>query len=162
MLASGSIYKYWHGLRESAFAARPPLRGTRNTLNYLRDTYLENCKHSNGIHRHDERGEEEGLQQGGRELVGVDAGQPAGVECRADGDHVEDGSDDGHEEDGADVVEEEAVGHEVAGLEDDGRQQDEEEGVGLQHRHHLPARQLHEDAEDDAGGDQETGLRKGK
>ena len=144
------------------------MRITRNTLNNLVEfevtdpmikkvTYLEYCKHSNGIHCHDERGEEECLQQGGREVLSsVDAGQPAGVEGRADGDHVEDGSDDGHEEDGADVVEEEAVGHEVAGLEDDGRQQDEEEGVGLQHRHHLPTRQLHDYAEDDSGSDQET------
>ena len=58
------------------------------------------------------------------------------------------------------MVEEESVRHEVAGLEDDGRQQDEEEGIRLQDRHDLPARQLHNYAEDDAGRDQETGLKR--
>ena len=54
-----------------------------------------------------------------------------------DGHHVEDGADDRHEEDGAEVVEEEPVGHEVAGVQDDGRQHEQEERVRRQRRRHL-------------------------
>ena len=45
------------------------------------------------------------------------------------GEHVEDGADDGHEQDGAKLVKEEPVWHEVAGLPDDWRQEEEEEDV---------------------------------
>ena len=42
------------------------------------------------------------------------------------------GADDGVEDDGAELVEEGACGHEVAGVDDDRRQKDEEEGAAVE------------------------------
>ena len=59
------------------------------------------------------------------------------VKAHTDGHHVEDGAYDGHEEDSAEVVEEEPVRHEVACVQDDGRQHVQEERVRRQRRRNL-------------------------
>ena len=59
------------------------------------------------------------------------------IRLLTDGEHVEDGADDGHEEDRAKLVEEEPVGHEVAGLPNDRGQEEEKEDVGGEGDHVL-------------------------
>ena len=75
-----------------------------------------------------------------------------------DGDGVPDGADDGEEEDGAQVVEEEPVGHEVAGVQDDGRQHVEEERLGRQRRDAHRVGVVEQQADDDAHHDQQARL----
>ena len=72
------------------------------------------------------------------------------IRLLTDGEHVEDGADDGHEEDRAKLVEEEPVGHEVARLADDGRQQEEEEDVGGEGDGDLVRRRHEEEEQSDA------------
>lgn len=58
--------------------------------------------------------------------------------------NIKDSADDGHQQDRAHVVEEHAVGHEVARIQDDGRQHVEEERVRRQ-RLHIKVRRVVED-----------------
>ena len=77
-----------------------------------------------------------------------------------DGEHVEDGADHGHQEDGAQLVEEKPVGHEVAGLPDNGWQEEEEEDVGGEGDHAFPVVGQEEDqADEEAGHDEDARLR---
>ena len=64
-----------------------------------------------------------------------------------DGHAVPDGSDDREDEDGAEMVEEQAVRHEVAGVQDDGRQHVDEEHIGGEggHRGRLGVEQEESD-----------------
>ena len=81
-----------------------------------------------GVNGRDERGKEKAVEE--LELdASEDGREREGPDCEADADGVEEGVDDGEEKDGADVVEEGPVGHEVAGLEDDRWQEEQEEGV---------------------------------
>lgn len=91
---------------------------------------LEDGEHGHRVYGRDERREEEHVQEGrlAAEQVGL-ARRPQG---EADGQRVEDGADHGEQQDRAQVVEEEPVGHEVAGVQDDGRQHVQEEDVGRQ------------------------------
>ena len=81
------------------------------------------------------------------------------IRLLTDGEHVEDGADDGHEEDRAKLVEEEPVGHEVAGLPNDWRQEEEEEDVRGERDHVLVVvRQEEHDADEQTNQDQDARL----
>ena len=85
---------------------------------------------------------------------------PDQVEEASDGEHVEDGAHHGHEQYGAELVKEQSVGHEVPGLSNDGRQQEQEEDVRGQGGGSLVLRG-HEEEEypdDNAADDEDTGL----
>lgn len=56
------------------------------------------------------------------------------------------------------MVEEQPIGHEVAGVQDDRRQHVQEERVGRQRRYVDAARLEQQQADDHANGDQQTGL----
>jgi len=56
------------------------------------------------------------------------------------------------------MVEEQPIGHEVAGVQDDGRQHVQEESVRSERRHVDAGRLEQEEADDYADGDQQTGL----
>ena len=75
-----------------------------------------------------------------------------------DGQHVEDGSYHGHEEDCAQVVEEQPVGHEVARVQDDRGQHEEEEGVRGEGGGHLVRRDDQQEPDYYADHDQQAGL----
>lgn len=57
------------------------------------------------------------------------------------------------------MVEEQPIGHEVAGVQDDGRQHVQEERVGCQRRYMDAARLEQQQTDDHADGDQQAGLR---
>jgi len=78
--------------------------------------------------------------------------------CLTNGGDVEDGANDGEEQDGAEVVEEQPVGHEVAGVQDDRRQHVQEEGVRRQRRHVHARRVEQQDANHHPHHDQQTRL----
>ena len=81
------------------------------------------------------------------------------IRLLTDGEHVEDGADDGHEEDRAKLVEEEPVGHEVAGLPNDWRQEEEEEDVRGERDHVLVVvRQEEHNADEQTNQDQDARL----
>ena len=91
---------------------------------------LKDGEHSDRINGGDERGEEQGLEDSWSVVLPKESGLSNSPEGNPDSEHVEDGADDGHGEDGAQVVEEEPVGHEVARVQDDRRQHEEEEDIG--------------------------------
>lgn len=68
-------------------------------------------------------------------------------------------SKDGEQQYRSEMVEEQPIGHEVAGVQDDGRQHVQEERVGGQRRHVDAARLEQQEADDYADGDQQAGLR---
>lgn len=91
---------------------------------------LEDGEHRHRIDGRDQRREEEDVQE--RQVDAEDAGLTAGPQRPADGGDIEYRTDHGHQQDGANVVEEHAVRHEVARVEDDRRQHVEEERVRCQ------------------------------
>lgn len=66
---------------------------------------------------------------------------------------------DGEQEYRPEMVEEQPIGHEVAGVQDDGRQHVQEERVGRQRGDVDAARLEQQQADDHADGDQQAGLR---
>lgn len=56
------------------------------------------------------------------------------------------------------MIEEQAIGHEVAGVQDDRRQHVQEERIGRQRRHVDAARLEQQQADDHADDDQQAGL----
>jgi len=66
---------------------------------------------------------------------------------------------DGEQQYRSEMVEEQPIGHEVASVQDDGRQHVQEERVGGQGRHVDAARLEQQEADDYADGDQQAGLR---
>lgn len=66
---------------------------------------------------------------------------------------------DGKQEYRPEVVEEQPIRHEVAGVQDDGRQHVQEERVRRQRRHVNACRLEQQEADNHADGDQQTGLR---
>lgn len=58
------------------------------------------------------------------------------------------------------MVEEQPIGHEVAGVQDDGRQHVQEERIGRQRRYVDAACLEQQQTNDHADGDQQAGLRK--
>lgn len=57
------------------------------------------------------------------------------------------------------MVEEQPIGHEVAGVQDDGRQHVQKKGIGGQRWHVDAARLEQQEADNHADGDQQAGLR---
>lgn len=68
-------------------------------------------------------------------------------------------SKDGEQEYRPEVVEEQPIGHKVAGVQDDRRQHVEEERVRRERRHVDAARLEQQHADDHADDDQQAGLR---
>lgn len=68
-------------------------------------------------------------------------------------------SNDGEQQYRSEMVEEQPIGHEVAGVQDDGRQHVQEKRVGGQRRHVDAARLEQQEADDHTDGDQQAGLR---
>lgn len=66
---------------------------------------------------------------------------------------------DGEQEYRPEMIEEQPIGHEVAGVQDDGRQHVQEERVGRQRRNVDAARLEQQQTDDYADGDQQAGLR---
>lgn len=66
---------------------------------------------------------------------------------------------DGEQEYRPEVVEEQPIGHEVAGVQDDGRQHVQEERVRRQRRYVDATRLEQQDADDHTDDDQQAGLR---
>jgi len=66
---------------------------------------------------------------------------------------------DGKQKYRPEMVEEQPIGHEIAGVQDDGRQHVQEERVGRQRRDVDAARLEQQQADDHADGDQQAGLR---
>lgn len=66
---------------------------------------------------------------------------------------------DGEQEYRPEMVEEQPIGHEVAGVQDDRRQHVQEERVGRQRRYVDAARLEQQQPDDHADGDQQAGLR---
>ena len=128
-----------------------------NVEDFVDLNLFENGENGDGVDGGDEGREEKGLQDVGRVRT-EQTGDPANVEAGSDGQHVPDGADDGHEEDGAQVIEEETVGHEVTGVQNDGRQHEEKEEVRGQGGGSLARGQVQQESDQDADDDQETGL----
>ena len=76
------------------------------------------------------------------------------------GDGVPQGADNGEEENGAQMVEKGSIGHEIAGVEDDGRQHVEEEGVGRQRQDADAVGVEEQQSDGDADHNQQTRLGK--
>lgn len=74
--------------------------------------------------------------------------------------HIEDGADDGHQQDGAQVVEEHAIRHKVARIQNYRRQHIEEEGVRCEWGDGNVRAKVEHNAYDHAHDNQQTGFRK--
>ena len=106
---------------------------------------LKHSEHSHGIHGRDDGGEQQARQQlYGEEarVIGLDLTH--GVQEAPDEEGVPQGPHHGEHQDRAQVLHERADGQEVAGIQDDGRKQAEEEGTGVQHRGDLLSSHLDE------------------
>lgn len=121
---------------------------------------LKDGQDGHGVDGREQRGEHKAVKEVELEGEGLDSTRLGKApEGETDEEGVQEGSQDRQEEDGADVVKEGTVGHEVAGVQDDGGQQEEEEGVGVQDGvGQVSGGQ--DGAQDDAQEDQEAGFGK--
>ena len=92
----------------------------------------ERGEHSDRIDSRDERGEHETVKHFELDSA-VQWREREAPESEADDDGVEERVGDGEEQDRADVVEERPIGHEIAGLEDDGWEEEEKKRVRVEH-----------------------------
>lgn len=82
-----------------------------------------------------------------------------GEKRQPDADAVPQSSDHGVPHHRADVLKKGPGGHEVAAVQDDGREHVEEEDVGAEHSGGLFLHRVHDGTDDEADGNQEAGLR---
>ena len=95
-------------------------------VEYLVDVnLLENCENGDGIHGRDERREQERVQNW--HLHTVRPCQSNTPQRQSNGDGVPDRAQNRKQDDGAEMIEKSTVGHEIASIENDRWQQEQEE-----------------------------------
>ena len=118
---------------------------------------LEHGQHSDRVDRGEQRREHEAVQEVERPHPGERPDLRTPPDRHPDRERVVDRRDEGEEENRSEVVEEGAVRHEVARVEDDRRKEIEEEGRGVEGVA-LDVVHVQDHADDDAEDDQEAAL----
>lgn len=114
---------------------------------------FEDGQHGNWVNGSQQRRKDEAVQQFHR-LVKVESiGLIDAPDAEPDPERVEQGPDDSVEENCSQVVEEGPAGHEISGVEDDRRKDDEEEGVNVQLVAVVVDGKVEDDAEQDPDDD---------
>ncbi len=118
---------------------------------------LKHSQHGHGVHGRDDRAEQQARQEvHGRQSMALELANAVQQTTNEEG--IPERSHHCKHENSAHVLSELPYGQEVAGVEDDGRQQEQEEDIGLQWRRDL-AYHFHETADQQAHHDQQTALR---